>query len=65
MRKKINFVLFGFMAHQYISCGTKTGKMILAYLECYKLKATPGVKIASPLGARKLHFSKKIQKNHF
>jgi hypothetical protein len=37
--KKIEFVLFF-----YYNCaptgGTKTGKMILANLECYKLKAT-------------------------
>jgi hypothetical protein len=31
----------------------KTGKMILANLGCYKLEATPGVKITSPVEAKR------------
>jgi hypothetical protein len=38
--------LFGFYSAsmQFRSYGAETGKMILAYRECYELKATPGSK---------------------
>jgi hypothetical protein len=38
---------------QFRSYGTKTGKMILADLWYYKLKASPGVKITSPASAKR------------
>jgi hypothetical protein len=38
---------------QFRSYGAKTGKMTLASLGCYKLKATPWVKITSPTGAKR------------
>jgi hypothetical protein len=31
-----------------LKAGAETGEIILAYLGCYKLKATPGVKTTSP-----------------
>jgi hypothetical protein len=33
--------------------GLKTGKLNLAYLGCYKLKATPEVKTTLPAGAKR------------
>jgi hypothetical protein len=35
-----------------MSYSAETGKMILANLGCYKLKATPGVKTAHPAGSK-------------
>jgi hypothetical protein len=40
----VSFVLFGFIAHQH---NLGTGKLILAYQVCYKLKAKLGVKTTS------------------
>jgi hypothetical protein len=49
------FLLFDLTAHNTIlwSYGTETVKGIFANLDCYKLKATPGVKPTTPAGAKR------------
>jgi hypothetical protein len=45
------FVWFYGAPAQFRSFGDETGTMILTYLGCYSLKATPGVKTTSPAEA--------------